>query len=112
MKQIYLLITLIVLFIAGCNPRVDSGSPQLIKEFGQNIASKEDAAYLLNEWLNAETDFNSQNNKIESVDNAGGSYILKLSTAARINGITKGVMGYRDYKISPDGKLFGYYYSK
>lgn len=112
MKQISILIVLMVLFVVGCGSQTNSGSLQLIKDFGLDVVSKEDATYLLNKWLSAETNFNPQDNKIESIDKIDDSYILKLSTAVKINGIATGIVGYRDYKISSDGKLFGYYYSK
>lgn len=102
-----------IILIVGCSRSIDTqSSPQLIKEFNKNIDSKQEAINLLQNWLDTETDFNSNNNKIENVDEYSKYYNLRLTTSIKINGIESGIIGYRDYRISKDGKLYGYYYSK
>ena len=113
--KIILSLILGMVLISGCvyqNADISSGIPELIRDFNQNVNSKGDAINLLQNWLNDETDFDSKTNKIGGVDDYSDYYILRLTTATRIEGRERGVLGYRDYKISRDGKLYGYYYSK
>ena len=105
-----------MILIVGCTSRTiiipKNASSELIKEFNQKINSREDAKNLLQNWLYDETDFDPENNKIEYVDEYPDYYNLRLTTTIKIKGRVSGVIGYRDYKVSRDGKLYGYYYSK
>jgi len=105
-----------ILLIAGCTNRniviPSSGSPQLIKDLNVQVTSVEVAKETLSNWLKSETNFDNTSNKIEFVDEYNDYFNIRLTTAITINGRDSGVMGYRDYKLNKDGKLFGYYYSK
>lgn len=115
MKKILLLI-FGILIITGCTQRniviPDTGSTQLIRDLGVQVTSVEVAKKTLSDWLKSETNFNSNSNKIEFVDEYTNYFNLRLTTSITINGRDSGIMGYRDYKLDKDGKLFGYYYSK
>jgi len=105
-----------ILLIAGCTNRdiviPDSGSPQLITTLNVQVDSVEDAKETLSNWLNSETNFGSNSNKIEFVDEYDDYFNLRLTTAITINDRESGIIGYRDYKLNKDGTLFGYHYSK
>ena len=115
MKKILLLI-FGILIITGCTQRniiiPDSGSAQLIADLGVQVTSVEAAKETLSNWLKSETNFDSNSNKIEFVDEYADYFNIRLTTSITINGRDSGIMGYQDYKLDKDGKLFGYYYSK
>ncbi len=115
MKKILLLI-FGVLIITGCTQRniviPDNGSPQLIMDLGSSITSVEVAKEKLSNWLKSETNFDTNSNKIEFIDEYTGYFNIRLTTSIIINDRDSGIRGYRDYRLDKDGKLFGYYYSK
>lgn len=116
MKKIIILL-LVIFLLFGCmntktiNIPVNS-STELIKDYGQTLNNADDAKQLFQLWLNYNTDFNPVSNKIEAVDTYSDYYTARLTSAINITGRETGVLGYRDYKFTKDGKLYGYYYSK
>jgi hypothetical protein len=115
MKRIILLFFVIFL-LYGCTPKTinipQNSTTELLHEYSTQINSEDSAKTLFQLWLNSDTDFNAVSNKIESVDQYSGYYVLQLTTAVNISGRESGVLGYRDYKLTSDGKIYGYYYSK
>jgi len=105
-----------ILLITGCARHniiiPNNGSPQLITDLNILVNSPEGAEETLSQWLMSETNFNSTSNKIELVDEYDKYFNLRLTTSIIINGRESGIMGFRDYKLDKDGKLFGYYYYK
>jgi len=105
-----------ILLLYGCTPKTINIPPnsttELVHEYSTKIQSADAAKTLFQLWLNSNTDFNAVDNKIESVDTYPGYYVLQLTTAVSISGRESGVLGYRDYKITSDGKIYGYYYPK
>ncbi|MBI4547621.1 MAG: DUF1579 family protein [Ignavibacteriae bacterium] len=91
---------------------IGNAIPVFIKEFHREVKVSYEAKKLLMNWLSEETDFNPQNNKVEAIDEYPTHFNLRLTTSIRIEGRTSGVLGYSIYKISKDGKLYGYCFSK
>ena len=115
MKKIIFLVFMIFL-LSGCTTKTinipQNSTTELVHEYSIKIESEEAARTLFRLWLNSNTDFNAVDNKIESVDKYPGYYVLRLTTTVSISGRESGVLGYRDYKLTSDGKIHGYYYSK
>ena len=77
-----------ILLISGCtnsNQRISEGSPQLITNLNVQIESVDDAEQIFSNWLNSETNFDSNTNKIESVDEYEDYFNLRLTSATTIN---------------------------
>jgi len=111
MKKIIFLVFMIFL-LSGCTPKTinipKNSTTELVHEYSTKIESEDAARTLFRLWLNSNTDFNAVDNKIESVDSYPGYYILQLTTAVKISGRESGVLGYKDYKLTSDGKIYGY----
>lgn len=90
----------------------EPGSSETITKLCGEISSKEDALKYFNEWLTTETNFTDKDNGIDSIEKYRDYYEIRLKTSIIINGRTAGYMGYRDYVITKNGYLKGYYYSK
>lgn len=85
---------------------------ETITKLSEKISSKEDALKYFSEWLTIETNFTEKDNGIDSIEKYRDYFEIKLKTSIIINGRTDGYRGYRDYVITKDGYLKGYYYSK
>lgn len=85
---------------------------ETITTLSEKIESKEEALKYFNEWLTEKTNFSDKDNGIDSIEKYKDYYEIKLKTSIIINGRTSGYMGYRDYVVTKDGYLKGYYYSK
>lgn len=85
---------------------------ETITRFSEKISSKEDALKYFSEWLKTETNFTEKDNGIDSIEKYRDYFEIRLKTSIIINGRKDGYMGYRDYVITEDGYLKGYYYSK
>ncbi len=83
-----------------------------VANFNVEINSTKEALSIFNEWLINNSDYNNDNNGITSIERYRGNYEISLETSIIINGRTTGVMGYRDYVVTKDGNLKGYYISK
>jgi hypothetical protein len=90
----------------------EPGSFEIINKLCGEISSKEDAIKYFNEWLTTETNFTDKDNGIDCIEKYRDYYEIRLKTSIIINGRKEGYMGYRDYVITKDGYLKGYYYSK
>jgi hypothetical protein len=83
-----------------------------ITDFNQEINTKEKAKEIIFEWLENETNFDFTDNGIDNINRHKDYYEIRLKTSININGRESGVIGYRDYVMTIDGKLKGCYYSK
>lgn len=85
--------------------------PMFITDFKQPIANKEKAKEFLNTWIHGEyTTKEIESSKIEKIDEYSDYFILQLTEALRPPKDTH--IGFRDYKLTKDGKLYGFYYPK
>ena len=86
-----------------------------IIRLSEKINSKDEALKYFNEWLTKETNFNNKDNGIDSIKKYRSYYEIKLKTSIVINSrpaVGYAYLGYRDYVLTKDGYLKGYYYSK
>lgn len=86
-----------------------------IIRLSERINSKDEALKYFNEWLIKDTNFNNKDNGIDSIKKYRGYYEIKLKTSIIINSRPAAgyaYLGYRDYVVTKDGYLKGYYYSK
>jgi hypothetical protein len=86
-----------------------------IIRLSEKINSKNEALEYFSEWLTKETNFNNKDNGIESINKYRGYYEIKLKISIIINSRPAAgyaYLGYRDYVVTKDGYLKGYYYSK
>jgi hypothetical protein len=80
---------------------------ELISGLGREIGSREDAVTHFTRWLEDSTDFDPAKNKIELIEEGQDHYSLSLTTAITIKGRTHGALGYSEYRLTRDGRLYG-----
>lgn len=83
-----------------------------ITEFEVEVDSEEQAFDVIEMWLMNNTDFTRENNEIVTVEQLNDYFEIRLEKAVTIHGRVDGIMGYRDYVITRDGELKGYYMLK
>lgn len=73
---------------------------------------REAATAAFKDWLDEHTNYTGTANTIERFEELSERYEIELSISLTIDGRTEGYIGFKDYILTKDGKLFGVAYSK